>query len=307
MCAISPACRRAFTLIELLVVISIVAILFALLMPAVQAVREAARRISCRNNLKQLGLALHNYHDTHGVFPVANLKLPLRHNWAPFVLPFIEQRNLYDLYNWSVNWDHSDNQQAITTTVSIFKCPSALGNYLDWVGPEIRAETIDYAPPSNVAASAYSGIVPPSSSRRGALTGQKVVRLEDIYDGASKTLLLTECGGRPEFWTRDGTGPPNNQPGDGHSVIAGRVRGAGWADDTNKIPLHTFTLDGLKVPGPCAINCTNNNEAFSFHPGGVNALFADGRVQFLGENIATSIYAALITRAGHEIITGSDF
>ena len=90
-------------------------------------------------------------------------------------------------------------------------------------------------------------------------------------------------------------------------MIAGRVRGAGWTDDRNIIPLHTFTRDGLKVPGPCAINCTNNNEAFSFHPGGSNALFADGRVQFLGDNIATRIYAALITRAGHEIIIGSDF
>ena len=126
--------RTAFTLIELLVVISIVAILFALLMPAVQAVREAARRISCKNYLKQLGLALHNYHDTHGAFPVAHLRLPLRHNLTPFVLPFIEQRNLYDLYNWSVDWDHPDNQQAITTSVSIFKCPSGLGNYLDRVG-----------------------------------------------------------------------------------------------------------------------------------------------------------------------------
>ncbi len=113
---------------------------------------------------------------------------------------------------------------------------------------------------------------------------------------------MAEDVGRPQFWTSNGSGPQNNRPGGGNlSVRNGRVRGAGWADPRNPIPLHTFRQDGLRVPGPCPINCTNNNEAFSFHPGGVNAVFADGGVRFLNERIGILTYAAMITRAGGEV------
>ena len=91
----------------------------------------------------------------------------------------------------------------------------------------------------------------------------------------------------------------------GAAVIGRRLRGAGWADPAIAIPLHRFAHDGLSCPGPCGINCTNNNEAFSFHPGGVSAAFADGGVRFLSENLRIETYAALITRAGNEPIAGA--
>jgi prepilin-type processing-associated H-X9-DG protein len=102
-------------------------------------------------------------------------------------------------------------------------------------------------------------------------------------------------------------GPPQNNNGCGNfNVSDGRIRGAGWADTARSIPLHSFTEDGLQCPGPCAINCTNNNEAFSFHQGGINAVYADGSVHFLSENIRIEIYAALLTREGGEVVQPGD-
>jgi prepilin-type N-terminal cleavage/methylation domain-containing protein len=92
--------RLGFTIVELLVVIAIIGVLVSLLLPAVQAAREAGRRVQCQNHLKQLGVALHNYHDTLKAFPPSHLAAPWRHNWAPFLFPYLEQQNLQDVYNW---------------------------------------------------------------------------------------------------------------------------------------------------------------------------------------------------------------
>jgi prepilin-type N-terminal cleavage/methylation domain-containing protein/prepilin-type processing-associated H-X9-DG protein len=295
---------RAFTLVELLVVIAIIGILVALLLPAVQAAREAARRISCQNNLKQLGLSIHNYHDTHKALPPTRTILP-RHTWAPFLFPFIEQANLYDQYNWNVNWDHPGNQPTIATDVSTFRCPSAPGGTRrrDTVRAGIQAATSDYAPIAGIASIVVRAGYIPNTDLRGAMVAGRWVRLAEIIDGTSNTLFMAEDAGRPGFWISSGRGPLNNNPGNGNfSVSNGRVRGAGWADTGNAIPLHTFRNDGLKVPGPCPINCTNNNEAFSFHPGGIDTAFADGSVRFLSETIGIPTYAGLITRSGGEII-----
>ncbi len=303
--------RSGFTLIELLVVIAIIAILIALLLPAVQQAREAARRISCTNNLHQLGLAMHNYHDAYRGLPFASMTRGTRHNWAGYVLPFVDQAPLYRTYDWNVDWNDPINQAAISTRLAVFECPSTPGGAgrMDQLGQGRLAAPLDYAPPTAIAAAAFlSGVIPPKSNKKGALESNRNVRLAEIVDGTSNTLFLTEDAGRPMFWTRDGLGPSNNRPGGGNlPVTNGRVHGAGWANPANSIPLHTFTRDGLRVPGPCAVNCTNNNEAFGFHAGGIAALFADGRVRFLGENIAIEVYAALITRGGDEVLSGDSY
>ena len=292
-----------FTLIELLVVIAIIGILLALLLPAVQAAREAARRASCKNNLKQVALALHNYHDTLRCFPPSNAR---GHSWVPFVLRFVEQGNLYDEYHWDVSWDDPLNQPAVNTHLAVVRCPSTPGGAerFDQLPNGLTAATSDYSATSGVSSLLVDvGLVPATPSLAGVMTASGSVRMADVCDGTSHTLMIAEDAGRPEFWTAHGRGPDELSLGCGnYSVTGGRVRGAGWADPAIAIPMHGFTHDGLSCPGPCAINCTNNNETFSFHPGGVSAAFADGGVRFLSETTDIATYAALISRAGGEVI-----
>jgi prepilin-type processing-associated H-X9-DG protein len=252
-----------------------------------------------------------NYHDVEQRLPPNNQTSPTRHNWAAFMLRFTEQESLYEIYRWDIDWDDAGNQPAITRHIAYLFCPSTPGGNerVDVVSATVTAATSDYAPPANVApAPINAGFVPATGNTHGAISNDRKVRLADVLDGTSHTILVTEDGGRPEFWIRGRRGPDTNNPGGGNLAVAGgRVQGSGWANQQNSIPLHGFTQDGLSVPGPCPMNCTNNNEAFSFHPGSVQAVFADGSVRTLREQTAIAIYAALITRAGGEIISGSEF
>jgi prepilin-type processing-associated H-X9-DG protein len=170
----------------------------------------------------------------------------------------------------------------------------------------LTAATADFAPPTGVApAVQQSGMIPQSQNLTGALRPNQETAMADILDGTSHTAVFVEDAGRPTFYIAAGAGPPNNNPGAGNlAVINGRVQGAGWADYVNAIPLHSSSPDGLTMPGPCPINCTNNNEAFGFHPGGVNGVFCDGSVRFISENVGLAVYAAMITKAGREALGG---
>jgi prepilin-type N-terminal cleavage/methylation domain-containing protein/prepilin-type processing-associated H-X9-DG protein len=292
--------RQGFTLIELLVVIAIIAILLGLLLAAVQQVREAASRMQCQNNLKQLGLALHLFHDTRGKFPPGQVIGPMpeagvtqkvNHGWGPFILPYIDRKPLYDRYIWEVKVADPLNLPVRSTQLPIFQCPSAEPNRLYFKGPGGRPGSAcgDYAPTWSVA---------PALGGKGCLAGvlepNHMTRLTEITDGRSNTILLAEDAGRPRLWQA-------GKAGDDQVVDGGP-----WAAINSGIVLQGSQDDGSSRPGLCAINCTNDHEVYSFHTGGANAVFADGTVRFQSAGMSVGTLAALITRAGGEVVPAWD-
>jgi prepilin-type N-terminal cleavage/methylation domain-containing protein/prepilin-type processing-associated H-X9-DG protein len=316
--------RRAFTLIELLVVIAIIAILIALLVPAVQKVRESAARLQCTNNLKQLGLGLHNYHGTYKKFP-HNVRPAtaggIRSSWAVNILPFIEQDTLYRLYDFNQNWGSPTNVANVTSRpVPIYTCPSAPNPTRLDGNPDTG-----WNPPI-VAVRDYAGIygVDPRlvSADLATTTGPGIaskiseVRLTDITDGTSNTIHLVESAGRPDIY-RAGKLVASASASTG-------VNGGGWARAASDLPnLVGSSYDGIAPVGPCGMNCTNGEDhggtyphpvygtdgtghIYAFHSGGANTLFGDGSVRFLNQSINIGILAALVTRSGGEPVVVPD-
>jgi prepilin-type N-terminal cleavage/methylation domain-containing protein/prepilin-type processing-associated H-X9-DG protein len=298
--------RSAFTLIELLVVIAITGLLMALLLPAVQQSREAARRMSCLNNLKQLGLACQQHHEVYGVFPPAWVDAPFTlpqgeviQNGAgtfPCLLPFLDQEALARQYRWDKRAQGPENQPVATVQLKVLQCPSAESNR--WVTAVEDPGNYSYG--GKGACGDYGGVreidtglvdmglVDPAADYRGVLTRNFLTRLADITDGASQTILITEHAGRPTLW-RAGRRVP------GTYAIA-----AAWIAGTVTFGQGS-SHDGTTKPGPCAINCTNDREVYSFHAGGANAAFSDGSVHFLSANLDIRVFARLVTRAGGEV------
>jgi prepilin-type N-terminal cleavage/methylation domain-containing protein/prepilin-type processing-associated H-X9-DG protein len=298
----------AFTLIELLVVIAIIGVLIALLLPAVQKVRAAADRTWCLNNLKQLGLATHSYHDAYGVFPPGQMTTPKKHALGAYLLPFLEQTNLARPYDFKIHWYEQPNQPFVTIPLKVFQCPSA-PHPEGMVFPVTRnygtdypiAEAVsDYAAFNNVdQALQDQGFIPsfpplPPKSN-GILVSGGGVRIAQVTDGTSQTLIIGELAGRPHTYIRGNIDispdPPNHY-------------GGGWADWDNPHQMHGNSDDGRTSPGPCAINCSNDGGMYSFHTGGANVAFADGSVRYLQAQISMTIMAALITKDGGEVIPG---
>jgi len=303
--------RRGFTLIELLVVIAIIAVLIGLLLPAVQKVREAANRMACSNNLKQLGLGMHNYHDAYGSFPQAYVNngdwtprpFSFTHGWAPFILPYIEQQALRDLYHLEVPLYDPLNQDVMKRHLKVFQCPSTPErNRYTAVGPfKVYGTTAacgDYAATLGVR----DGLVSTGSDPRGVLTHTPTpalgytpnpapTHLTDIADGTSNTTLLAEDAGRPRLWCAGVRGGPQDV-----------LEGGPWNHYKGGIVLNGSTPDGTAKAGPCALNCNNDGEVYAFHPGGATAVFADGHVRFLRAGTDVQVLAALITRAGGEVL-----
>ncbi len=297
--------RLGFTLVELLVVIAIIAILVGLLLPAVQAAREAARRMSCSNNLRQIGLAAHNYHAAFKQFPrqaVPNLG----HTWVTAMLPYFERGAVQEKYNFDYAWNDAKNRDAIKSRIETLLCPSSpKGDTLDEVQAGVFTATTDYVPHGNISGEIMAAGYVKARQDPSGLIVKKVTRLRDVIDGLSNTLLLVECSGRPEYWVLGRFGPQTNNNGCGNlDVSGGRAKGGGWADPQNFIPVHGFTEDGLYCVGPKVINVTNNNEAYSFHVGGIQINLADGSTRFITAQIDIELYASLITKAEHEVITG---
>jgi len=303
-----PHRPRAFTLVELLVVIAIIGVLTGLLLPAVQASREAARRSECQDHLKQIGLASLQHHDAYGKFPPGWVQTPFTvpqgkivqggHGLFPFLLPYIEQVTLAEIYHWEFRSQGPENQPAATTQLKILQCPSAQPDR--WVTKVEdssnysyggRGACTDYAGVRDIDTRLMDlGLVDPVEDNRGVLSNNHLTRFAEITDGASQTILVTECAGRPELW-RIGQPVPEIYVSPGGAWVGGTL-----------ILFQGSTPDGVTRPGPCAINCTNMQEAYSFHPAGVNAVFADGSVHFLKADMDIRIFARLATRAGEEVV-----
>jgi type II secretory pathway pseudopilin PulG len=310
------------TLVELLVVIAIISLLLALLVPAVQAARESARRGACLNNLKQLGLALHNFHDARGTLPpgavgpqiavnpaTAGLK---SHSLGSYLLPYLEQESLSAEYRWDFAWFDQPNQAVVNTHLKVWQCPSAEPNRVQ------DGSLVTVTPPpvglfgGAAACGDYAGIlrVDAELERRGLIESTScprdeaghcravfpinaTTRLADILDGTSQTMMMAECAGRPDFWQ-------------GRRQVPNLwLSGGPWAS-RNLLWGRGATQDGTSSFGPCAINCTNDREVYSFHPAGASALFADGSVHFLKQTLSIRVFARLVTRAGGEVVETSD-
>jgi prepilin-type N-terminal cleavage/methylation domain-containing protein len=292
------AARAAFTLIELLVVIAIIAILIGLLVPAVQKVREAAARSQCSNNMKQLGLALHNYHDANGGFPPAKWtpKSGVDHSWATLILPYVEQDNLYRQYNLNANWSAAANDSGVIQhQIKQFICPSAPG-----APPRTAANSRgvqDYPAINQVHRPnpfARQALPPSDSTWLGVLGNNVSRRITDILDGSSNTLMLAEDAGRNQSWELGKQQGSLSEDG-------------AWANPGGSIIVSGFDPATKTTPGGVAVNGCNSQNVYGFHTNAAGGLFGDGHVRFLSSTTSIDVLIALTTRAGGETVADGSY
>lgn len=315
-----------FTLIELLVVIAIIAILIALLLPAVQQAREAARRSQCRNHLKQIGLALHNYLDTYGILPtvkVANGKVcggcsnswdnMGGLSWRALILPFVDQAGIYN----TIDFDNAHLRggcctgavyptQARGTVLPVYICPSDDMPEMRGTSAGTNYPAMSGVFPRSVVSDNHNDVslkrVPGMSTRRPGMA-------RDFVDGMSHTMLVSEVyrgipfertGGGPinvdgqrcQRWIAigdcgaDASRAPNSQ----EDIVGGTTVATLYPKD--QVDWQNDYLGTGARPG--------NRGTSSLHEGGVHALFADGSVNFLNENVELSVFQAAVTRSGGE-------
>ncbi len=306
--------NKGFTLVELLVVIAIIGILIAMLLPAVQQVREAARRTQCQNNLRQIGIAFHNHESNRMGFPphrtMKGAGLPLaqqiQHGYAIDLLPYIEQGNMAALYDFNQSYFAEDNLPVVSITLPIFNCPTT-PNYGRMVAMAVGPTPAQIIEPRRYGAAGdyyVRGSTATNSqgfTANAALSDSRLTRMAEIFDGTSHTILVTELSGRPDLFIRGGSqqnGEQTLQPG--WSAWAGLQTMALRAYQDDNI---TLAVNNNPSTWKSVVNCNNNQAIYSFHPGGANVLLCDASVQFLPDSTEVDTVFALVTRDGGEVTT----
>jgi prepilin-type N-terminal cleavage/methylation domain-containing protein/prepilin-type processing-associated H-X9-DG protein len=309
--------RVAFTLVELLAVIAIIGVLIALLLPAVQAAREAARRVQCANNLKEVAFALHLYSDSQheslparirnafdgsqqaskGRLTLDNVSWSESISWRATVLPYHEQQTVYDKIDFRQSALSNANLPVARTMLSIHQCPSTPDSprVVEDVGAPLRkgvrvaacdygaiAGADDFPGPVRI-----SGAWNTNDGRDDPVESHRVPpSLQEVTDGRSQTILLAERSGHPAYYTRTGLSPEQPQfPFFG-----------AW-----------LALEFTMINAPFAVNAANYGGPFAFHPGGAQVAMCDGSVHFLSEGISAQTLVALISRAGGEPIRDKEW
>jgi prepilin-type processing-associated H-X9-DG protein len=297
------------------------------------------------NNIRNLGLALHNYHTSFKQFPPANTGITPFHSWTSQILQYIDQDNVYVRYKTGVDWNYTglvandpNSNLVVEVPVRVFNCSNTPNfprfdwpttpvsqnpspNKVQWSAGGAQAPaTGDYAPTIGISplVAVVAGTVNPANNINtfGVLRiDGRGTKLSEIKDGTSNTLLLAESAGRPVFYAKgDIDITPTTLPS---TTI--NTSFAGWADPGRYIIVRgsnesgTVTQPNQPTPYGCAVNCSNGDpqqfggEIYGFHPGGANVLYADGSGHFLPSNISLGILGALVTKSGRELVDGGQF
>lgn len=301
--------RFGFTLVELLVTIAIIGLLLAIMLPAVQAVRESVRKTQCQNNLKQIGLALANYHGSFGRLPPASIRprgfvdngrdRP-RSTWAIAILPMLEQGPLYEMYDSNVDTTADVNRNFRETVVAAYRCPS--DPYADvWFEPQVNARFSRGNYAANFGSASWGRRFWADTQYRGVMGQNAGLRFTDITDGTSETVAVAEIRAQPDYGDNRGVWA---HPAAGASSVGldcdKQCRGINDESHSDWIPYCTPMAGNLD----CHTQNTEESNAGprSLHPGGAFLLFCDGSVRFGTEQTNVEVLAAQFTSSNQEVI-----